>query len=615
VNRAVVWDERQISRKPPPEIKATFGRPRVSIEPRFNFDLSHWLEEESLKVMSSRVLRIGALCTALGAFGLMGSARAAEPEQPITLELAKVSLGQVIRLLGANSRADILLEDPEGKLADRVVGYINIKGRPIEQALELVCRTVDAHLIKKDGVFYVSSKPPAPKPGPNIDMTQNPVDPPVPVEKVIEKIPLAYIDPGQLERMLLNSHLGPGKSLKDASTARSMDDLDIYPGLIEPTSGNWYMPGAYTPQLPTLPSAGPPIFGGGGRGIGGGPNVGNQFGGGGFGGGGFGGGGFGGGGFGGGSGGFGGGGLGGGGFGGGGLGGGGFGGGLGGGGGIGLVPDGITGVLGFPTDNSLLVQGSADGITQLKQIIRLLDIAPRQISIKIEQIAVQSTFFKTFGLDFFVNQNNLTVNSNLGQSTGGTINVSFLGDQWRAQLAAAVTSGKASVIDSLNVTTMNNVPANITSSSTTTIFIPVINQVQGAGLVTQFQPVQLQAPTILLATPRLNGDGTITMFIPFILSRFLGESVGPDGTRIPNQAFVQLFALRRVQSGQTIVVGGVTSRRESRSVSGVPILKDLPIVGSLFRSKLESRDNNESLFFFTPTALPEAVAIGDPQAQ
>jgi general secretion pathway protein D len=143
----------------------------------------------------------------------------------------------------------------------------------------------------------------------------------------------------------------------------------------------------------------------------------------------------------------------------------------------------------------------------------------------------------------------------------------------------------------------------------------VINQVQGAGLVTQFQPVQLQAPTILLATPRLNGDGTITMFIPFILSRFLGESVGPDGTRIPNQAFVQLFALRRVQSGQTIVVGGVTSRRESRSVSGVPILKDLPIVGSLFRSKLESRDNNESLFFFTPTALPEAVAIGDPQAQ
>jgi general secretion pathway protein D len=70
------------------------------------------------------------------------------------------------------------------------------------------------------------------------------------------------------------------------------------------------------------------------------------------------------------------------------------------------------------------------------------------------------------------------------------------------------------------------------------------------------------------------------------------------------------MALRRVGSGQTIVVGGITDSTDTQNSSGIPILKDLPFVGSLFRSRRQVKNNNESLFFFTPTLLPDPVATG-----
>jgi type II secretory pathway component GspD/PulD (secretin) len=143
-------------------------------------------------------------------------------------------------------------------------------------------------------------------------------------------------------------------------------------------------------------------------------------------------------------------------------------------------------------------------------------------------------------------------------------------------------------VDSLTVTTMNNTPAILFSGTQSYVFLPIQNQVQGAGITTNFFPVPISAQNSLFAVPRVNGDNTITMFIPFQLSRFLGESVGPDGTRIPNLVFTSLFAIRRVASGQTIVVGGLVNRQESESTSGIPVLKDLPFIGKLFRSKVPS---------------------------
>jgi len=152
---------------------------------------------------------------------------------------------------------------------------------------------------------------------------------------------------------------------------------------------------------------------------------------------------------------------------------------------------------------------------------------------------------------------------------------------------------------------MNNVPATIIAFSQSFIFLPVRQQIQGAGLVTTYTPQPLVIPTQLSATPRVNGDGTITMLIPFSISRPTGTSIAPDGTQIPNQVGTQIFVLRRVPSGATVVVGALSDKSDSDTTNRIPLLSDLPIIGPLFRSKTSVKNDGETLFFFTPTLLPD----------
>jgi type II secretory pathway component GspD/PulD (secretin) len=79
----------------------------------------------------------------------------------------------------------------------------------------------------------------------------------------------------------------------------------------------------------------------------------------------------------------------------------------------------------------------------------------------------------------------------------------------------------------------------------------------------------------------------------------------PDGTEIPDTVTQYVQCLRTIKSGETMVLGGLTRKTETSSVNKVPILADLPIIGSLFRSKSSTREDSELLIFVTPVVLPD----------
>jgi type II secretory pathway component GspD/PulD (secretin) len=69
-----------------------------------------------------------------------------------------------------------------------------------------------------------------------------------------------------------------------------------------------------------------------------------------------------------------------------------------------------------------------------------------------------------------------------------------------------------------------------------------------------------------------------------------------------------------VANGETIVIGGFIRKNDSNSVTKIPILGDLPIVGSLFRGTSRTTTDRELLIFVTPTIIPDSttgsVAVG-----
>ena len=65
-----------------------------------------------------------------------------------------------------------------------------------------------------------------------------------------------------------------------------------------------------------------------------------------------------------------------------------------------------------------------------------------------------------------------------------------------------------------------------------------------------------------------------------------------------------------VSNGQTAVIGGLTTEDEIESEHGVPILKDIPVMGMLFKYKTKKIESRDLVIFVTPTIVDNEMAMG-----
>ena len=154
------------------------------------------------------------------------------------------------------------------------------------------------------------------------------------------------------------------------------------------------------------------------------------------------------------------------------------------------------------------------------------------------------------------------------------------------------------------VRTPNNQPALVEQVIQTTIFIPVINN-GPSGTQTFFQPTPFNAATSLAVRPRINNDGTIAMTLTPTITQITGESVGPDGIRIPNTTSQRIQLATIVKDGETVALAGFTTKADTYTVKRIPVLSDIPIIGQLFRGRDERKSSGELLVFVTPTVVKD----------
>src|SRR5690606_36792941 len=115
--------------------------------------------------------------------------------------------------------------------------------------------------------------------------------------------------------------------------------------------------------------------------------------------------------------------------------------------------------------NTLLVYGTAEGITQLRQIIDFLDRPIRQVEIEAQFVDVGTTDAKAFGLNISSritdDDDDSSVASNFGtlpSGSGGTSLTARFGS-YQATLKALLSNKKARIVNSPRVTTLNNLTA------------------------------------------------------------------------------------------------------------------------------------------------------------
>jgi general secretion pathway protein D len=125
------------------------------------------------------------------------------------------------------------------------------------------------------------------------------------------------------------------------------------------------------------------------------------------------------------------------------------------------------------------------------------------------------------------------------------------------------------------------------------------------GSRSQYQ--QTQIGITLDVTPLINPGGLVVMDIAQSVQQ-VGGSVTIDGNAVPITQDQNANAKVSVQNGETIVMGGFIQSQKSAAKSGIPLLKDIPLLGGLFRSTSTSGSRRELLVMIRPTVLPTPQA-------
>lgn len=118
----------------------------------------------------------------------------------------------------------------------------------------------------------------------------------------------------------------------------------------------------------------------------------------------------------------------------------------------------------------------------------------------------------------------------------------------------------------------------------------------GAGGFPTAQVEQQETGIILQATPHVTPDGNILLEV--LAERSAAELAESDAGFIFRTQRVETRVL--VEDGETVVMGGLTQSERTESLAGIPLLKDLPIIGALFRTRRQQEIQRDLIILVTP---------------
>jgi type II secretion system protein D len=174
------------------------------------------------------------------------------------------------------------------------------------------------------------------------------------------------------------------------------------------------------------------------------------------------------------------------------------------------------------------------------------------------------------------------------------------------------TSSDFTVLSRPSIFVKNNQIGTISSGRR--IAIPTnSNQFSGGGVSTniEYRDVVLKLEVV----PLVNSDKEITLQIALISDDVIGQSepIGEIGS-VPIIGTRELLTTVTVPNNQTIVLGGLITTNDKETVTGIPLLSDIPGLGRLFSTKTKGVDRDELMIFIQPSIVNSGNTLDYVQA-
>ncbi|MFN4114899.1 MAG: type II secretion system secretin GspD [Inhella sp.] len=263
--------------------------------------------------------------------------------------------------------------------------------------------------------------------------------------------------------------------------------------------------------------------------------------------------------------------------------------------------------------NTLVINTTPENYSQLVGLLNQFDRPPKSALIEVTVAEVELTDTLKLGVDWLFEQAGLAgsdLNIPLG-STGARIvdgglilrRLNSIGDL-RVTLNALATSNQANILSSPRIVARNGETATIQVGSEVPIITSQSTGVVGGnnGLLTQVQykptGVQLKVKPSIYAGDRIDLE--------------IAQEVGAASTTNTGVNISPTFSTRKVETrltlehGSTVMLGGLISSDRSDGDAGVPLLKDIPLVGNLFKTRTDTTRRRELLVLITPYIINDS---------
>ncbi len=191
--------------------------------------------------------------------------------------------------------------------------------------------------------------------------------------------------------------------------------------------------------------------------------------------------------------------------------------------------------------------------------------------------------------------------SNAFGPPGAQILIGALSDSdWATMIQVLKTVGDTDLLSSPRITALNNQEAKILVGKSQPYATNTVTQTTGLA-TTATNLAFIDIGVKLFVTPTINKDGFITMKIkPEVSSSTTFYHYGTPDTTVPIVETTQAETSVTVKDGTTIIIGGLIKDQRTNSVSKVPFLGDIPIIGQAFRKTETTVEKQELVVFLTP---------------
>ncbi len=280
--------------------------------------------------------------------------------------------------------------------------------------------------------------------------------------------------------------------------------------------------------------------------------------------------------------------------------------------------------------NAIIVTASPHGWPEIEATIKQLDRPPRQVVVEALVAEVTLTDETRLGIDWAAAIGSVRVISLTSTITSGTTPTliappaggftlfGVAGEALAVSLNALASQNRVNVLSTASVLVSENQKAAINVSDS----IPIITSQQvpfggavptGDSLTTSVVGTQAveyrDVGVILTVTPRIGEGGTVSLDIKQEVND-VGASEPPTNSRriIKRELDASVVLL----DNQTLVLGGLIRDRRTTDERGVPLLKDIPILGALFRTRTQMIEKSELILLITPRVIGGTPAPAPP---